>query len=259
MEHQPIAELHTAGSHRIERLRHETRRRRLTVLRKAFVTPNILRVTLGGPDLAGFASPGADDHVKLFLEGGAGTEGERRDYTPRRHDPAAGELDIDFALHDGGPATAWALAANKGSDLEIGGPRGSTIVPADFDWYLLIGDETALPAIGRRIEELRAGANVTSIVAVRDKAEEQAFATRARHEAIWLHRPIERADDPAPFLSALKALDLPAGDGFVWIGAEAHVSRALRAYLVEERGHPLHWLKAAGYWLKGEAGAHEKM
>ena len=50
--------------------------------------------------------------------------------------------------HDGGPATSWAKAAVPGDTLEIGGPRGPTIVANDFDWFLLVGDETALPAIG---------------------------------------------------------------------------------------------------------------
>nr|WP_246251703.1 siderophore-interacting protein [Ancylobacter pratisalsi] len=39
-------------------------------------------------------------------------------------------------------ASTWALAARPGDRLEIGGPRGSAIIPADFDWYWLVGDET---------------------------------------------------------------------------------------------------------------------
>ena len=81
-----------------------------------------------------------------------------RDYTPRRYDAGRNELVIDFALHDAGPATDWAAQAEPGQQLAVGGPRGSFVVPDDFDWYLFIGDETALPAIGRRLEELRAGA-----------------------------------------------------------------------------------------------------
>ena len=70
-----------------------------------------------------------------------------RDYTPRRHDAEAGTLEIDFALHEAGPATQWAEQAKVGDLLGVGGPRGSFIVPTDFDWHLLIGDDTALPAI----------------------------------------------------------------------------------------------------------------
>ena len=75
-----------------------------------------------------------------------------RDFTPRRFDSKTATLVIDFALHDAGPATRWALGARAGDRLEIGGPKSSKVVPDDFDGYLLVGDESALPAIGRRVE-----------------------------------------------------------------------------------------------------------
>ncbi|WP_159980538.1 MULTISPECIES: siderophore-interacting protein [unclassified Novosphingobium] len=244
--------------HQITRVRHELRRRTLTVRRTESVTPGMLRLWLGGEELAGFTSLGADDHVKLFVPG-SDEKAEMRDYTPRRYDADANELAVDFALHDAGPATNWARGAAVGDTIEIGGPRGSMVVSPDFDWWLLIGDETALPAIGRRIEELPAGTVVTSLVAVAGLEEEQAITASAAHSALWVHRPLEHADDAAPLLKALSAMTLPDGDGFVWIAAEARVARALRQHVVEEMGHPLQWLKAGGYWVKGEADAHEKL
>ena len=241
--------------HEIVRVRHELRRRRLTVQRVERVTPGMLRVHLGGPELAGFTSLSSDDHVKLFVPG---SEGERRDYTPRSYDPEAGELALDVALHEAGPATRWALEAKPGDVIEVGGPRGSMVVPQDFDWWLLVGDETALPAIGRRLEELPPGVPVTTIVAVAGPGEEQRFGTASAHRAVWVHRPLARADDPAPVLDALAELVLPPGDGFVWVAAEAGVARAVRDH-VEALGHPSEWLKASGYWKKGVADAHEKI
>lgn len=243
--------------HEIRRVRHELRRRTLTVRRKEQVTPGMLRLWLAGDALAGFTSLGADDHVKLFVPNGDG-EPERRDYTPRRYDAAAGELAIDFALHDAGPATDWARRVQPGDPAEIGGPRGSVVVPHDFDWWLLIGDETALPAIGRRLEELPAGTPATALVAVAGPDEQQAFASAASHRTHWVHRPLDRADDPQPLLDALAGLSLPAGDGFVWIAAEATVARALRQHVLETLHHPGQWLKASGYWVQGRADAHEK-
>src|SRR5262249_61061101 len=98
-------------------------------------------------------------HGKLFLpKGPAGAAGAvetaSRDYTPRRYDPAANTLDIEFVLHDAGPATRWATQVQPGQTLQIGGPRGSFIIPTDFDWHLLIGDDTALPAIARPLAAL---------------------------------------------------------------------------------------------------------
>jgi NADPH-dependent ferric siderophore reductase len=196
--------------HEITRIRHEARRRRLIVSRTSRVTPNMLRLHLVGPDLDGFASPAFDDHIKVFVPGEDGAV-EGRHYTPRRHDVEAGELAIDFAVHEAGPVTRWALGARPGDAAEIGGPRGSTVVPDDFDWWLMIGDETALPAIGRRLEDLPAGTPVITIVAVAGPEEEQRFETAARHRDVWVHRPLAQANDPQPFLAALAGLPRGAG------------------------------------------------
>ena len=244
--------------HEITRIRHELRRRALRVRRTEFVTPRMLRLILAGDQLVGFTSLSADDHVKVFAPGEGGVI-ERRDYTPRRYDAAANELALDFALHDAGPVTAWARGVKAGDSAEIAGPRGSLIVSQDFDWWLLIGDETALPAIGRRIEELPEGTPVTSIVGVTGPEEEQLFATRADHRAIWAHRPAVRADDPAALLTALEGHTAPAGDGFIWVAAEGGVARALRKHILEVWRHPAPWLKASGYWAKGKADASEKL
>ena len=245
--------------HEIIRHRHETRRRRLTVAEKDHLTPAMIRIVLTGEELADFVSLGADDHIKLFLPAEDGDRQEKRDYTPRAYDRDARRLTIDFAVHEAGPATRWAIAAQTGDEIEIGGPRGSAVVSPTFDWWLLIGDETALPAIGRRIEELPAGVEVISVVAVASAEEEQTFTTLARHSAIWAHRPGDQADDPTALLSALRDIALPEGDGFVWIAAETTVARAVRDYLSAERGHPREWTKAAGYWRKGEADSHGKL
>ncbi|TPE47468.1 siderophore-interacting protein [Amaricoccus solimangrovi] len=240
--------------HEIVRLRHATRRRRLTVRTVSLVTPGMVRVVLEGPELEGFASAGFDDHVKLFLPGEA--EPLRRDYTPRRHDAEAGTLALDFAIHEAGPATRWAMEAKLGDGLEIGGPRGSVVVSDSFDWWLMIGDETALPAIGRRVEEAAPGARLLTLVAVTGPEEEQRFDTAGDHRAHWVHRPEERAADPEPLLDALAKLDWPEGEGFVWIAAEAGVTKALRAHVLDIRGHPKQWLRASGYWLAEVADAH---
>lgn len=244
--------------HEITRHRHETRRRHLTVRDKTSITPNMIRIVVEGEDLADFVSLGADDHVKLFLP--AGDDGEqRRDYTPRAYDREARTLTLDFAVHDAGPATRWAIDADPGDAIEIGGPRGSAVISPTFDWWLLVGDETALPAIGRRIEELPEGAHVVSVVAVTGPEEEQHFETAARLVPIWAHRPAQDADDPAALLTVLRNIALPEGDGFVWVAGETTVARAVRDHLVTERGHPREWSKAAGYWRKGEADSHGRI
>ena len=240
----------------IRRVRHELKFRELTVTEVSHLTPHMIRVTVAGDDLDGFLSASPDDHVKVFFprEGG---EPERRDYTPRRHDAEANSLVLDFVDHEGGPAADWARGAKVGDPLSIGGPRGSQVIEGDIAHWLLIGDETALPAIGRYIEEMGAGTKVTSLVAVPGPADEQGFDTAAELDSNWIHRPLDAATDPAPYIEALKAIEL-GEKTFVWIAAEAAVARALRAYMTDQRSVPLGWLKASGYWIKGEADASEK-
>ena len=243
--------------HQITRMRHETRRRTLTVSAIENLGPAMRRITCTSPELHDFVSASADDHIKLFFTQPDG-ETVMRDFTPRRFDTAAGTLTIDFALHEAGPATQWAASAQVGDALAIGGPRGSAVVPDDFDWYLLIGDESALPAIGRRIEELRAGVPVTSLVVVDDRAGEQHFASAAAWTGHWVHRATTPGDDAARLLAALAGMTLPAGEGFVWIAAESAVARAVRGDVVDRLGHPREWVKAAGYWTRGLADAADK-
>lgn len=242
---------------RIDRVRHELKFRSLKVESVIRLTPGMLRITFSGEDISDFVSLAPDDHLKILVPTSSG-EIERRDYTPRRYDPQARTLVVDFAIHDAGPATRWALDAKPGDKLEIGGPRGSAVVSSDVKRWLLIGDETALPAIGRRIEEAEEGSHIISIVAVTGSDERQTFETRADLATLWAHRPLSRAADPDALLSLVKTVELQP-ETFVWIAAEAAVARAIRAYLVEEPGISRSWIKAAGYWVKGKADAHEKL
>jgi NADPH-dependent ferric siderophore reductase len=245
----------TADAPVIERVRHELKRRSLIVVETEEVTPQMLRIKLAGPDLKDFISLAPDDHIKIFVEDGEKIE--RRDYTPRRYDADAGTLVLDFALHEAGPATRWALDARIGSVLDIGGPRGSAVVKGVTRW-LLIGDETALPAIGRRIEEAEAGTRITAIATVAGREEEQVFETRADLVMHWIHRAPAEVTNPFPIFDLLETLPIEPNT-FAWIAAEASVARAVRTYLVDRRNHPLPWLKAAGYWSLGKADAHEKI
>lgn len=240
----------------ITRHKHDIRRRLLTVCAVEKLTPHMIRITLAGDDLIDFVSLSPDDHIKLFFPDANG-EKVMRDYTPRRF--SSTELVLDFAIHEAGPATLWAKEAKVGDTLAIGGPRGSAVVSAPVDWWLLIADETALPALGRRLEELPAGVKVITLTAIPDEADRQVIETKAQHEEHWVIRPEEEATNPASLLAALAKIQLPKeGNGFIWIAAEAQVARALRSYAQDELNHPPQWMKAAGYWTKGLADTPDK-
>jgi len=245
--------------HQVTRLRHEIRRRTLTVQTIEALGPNMRRITFSCDDLSDFNSASPDDHIKLFFPVPGEEKPLMRDYTPRRFDIAAGVLVIDFALHEAGPATQWAIGAAPGDTLPIGGPRGSAVVPDDFDWYLLIGDETALPSIGRRTEELRENVPVITAVVVDGPDSEQVFAAKSAWQGLWAHRGGAQSggkDDAARLIAALGGVDLPAGEGFVFIAGETEMARAVKSYVVDTLGHRREWVKAAGYWTRGEADSH---
>jgi NADPH-dependent ferric siderophore reductase len=242
--------------HELTRVRHDLVRRTLDVVEVTYITPAMLRLTLGGESLSNFVTLAPDDHVKVIV--GEGDAEVRREYTVRAFDVVNQLITLDFAMHDAGPVTDWARSARVGDRIVVAGPRGSGVVPDDFDWWLMIGDETGMPAIARRLEELAADRRVMTIVAVTDAREQQTFATRTDHTARWIHRPLDRADDPAPYLSALAGWTPPPGEGFIWIATESTVARALRTYALNELRHPLAWMKAAGYWSKGLADTPEK-
>ena len=242
----------------IHRVTHEIKRRRLQVLRVVDITPRMRRVTLGGPELAGFISLGSDDHIKLlfpqnaqeqaalespsFSIKGDGPQPAMRDYTPRRYDLDIGELDIDFVLHGDGPASTWAEQVQVGQHLYIGGPRGSMIVPDIFDSYLLIGDETAIPAIARRLEELPAGRKVLAVIEIADAAEQQVLSSAAKVEVIWVLRG---QDD---LLDVVRNLTLPSGTLYSFVATETKLSRQVRRVLLDTHKVDEQYLKAVGYW-----------
>ncbi|MBW8759638.1 MAG: siderophore-interacting protein [Burkholderiales bacterium] len=231
---------------RVERVRHELKRRELTVQAVETLTPHFRRITLTDDSLSDFVSASFDDHIKVFL-GDA-----RRDFTPRSFDNAARELVIEFALHGDGPAAEWAARAAPGDTLAIGGPKGSLIVPLDYDWHLLAGDETAFPAVARRLEELPAGAKATVVLKAADAADRRAFASAADVGLTWVS-----TDDE--LLDAVRALSLPEGDGYAWCAGEAACMAALRRELVEVKGHPGEAIRAAAYWKRGAQGHHENL
>lgn len=251
-----------------QRVRHETRRRLLDVVGVSDITPTMRRITLKG-DMDGFASPGHADHIKVFIfpagvaphlppEGGEFAAAERpqmRDYTPRAWDVDKGTLDIDFVLHGDGPASGWAAQAKIGQKLLIGGPRGSLIVPSAFDWYLLIGDETAIPALARRIAELPAQARVLAIVEVDNVSEHQPFPGEADVSLTYVYRNGAAPGSTSLMLDRLKVTSFPAGTAFAYVAGEAVMSKAVRAHLTDARGFNPEYVKAAGYWALGVADA----
>jgi NADPH-dependent ferric siderophore reductase len=259
-----------------ELVRHPLKARLLRVVSVRDLAPRFRRIVLAADDLSDFASLAADDHIKVFFPPSAGekpalpTFGEQgpvfpesatrpttRDYTPRRIDRARGELTLEFVIHGHGPASTWAANAQAGHWLGIAGPRGSRIVRPVFDWYLLAGDETALPAIGRFIEELPQGKPVHAYIEVDGPEHHIDLPARPGLAVQWLHRAGAEPGSGGLILDALRAATLPPQRGYAWLAAESSQMRAARAWLLDAGGFTAGNLHGAGYWKRGVAD-HDK-
>lgn len=245
----------------IELVWHDLTPRLLEVRRVTRLSPRMVRVTFGGDQLDGFCHAAPDDHVKVFFpERGAElpvmpTLGEdgleppppgaplpiHRDYTVRCLRRDERELDIDFALHGHGPGTSWAAQATPGQRLGILGPRGSTMVPLTFDWYLLGADETALPALAAWLEQLPADACVTAFAEISNKSEMLSEV----QGVTWLER-----DDGQTLQEAIENHQNPEGDGYIWIAGEATGLKPIRRH-IRASGHHRDWMEIDGYWKRG--------
>jgi NADPH-dependent ferric siderophore reductase len=238
--------------------------RELHVLRATSIAPRMRRITLGGDQLAGFSSPAPDDHVVLFFvddDQPVPTSDDparrpiwdvrppTRDYTPRRVDLAAGELDIDFVLHGHGIASDWAAAATGGERIVVGGPRGS-LVTEGFAHYLLVGDESASPAIARRLEELPAGTSAHAVLEVAGPEDELDLTSEAAIEVTWVHRGEAEPGTTDLLVNAVRSLTLPDSPTFTYLAGETDAVRRLRAHVLGERGMNKAWLRASGYWKR---------
>lgn len=252
------------------RVRHELKFRRLVVVEAADLTPNMRSLTFESPELRDFPSASFDDHLKLMLPATPDTpfeapemtpEGPRfkgpapalRDFTPRAFDREAGRLTLELALHPGGIASDWARAARAGDHIAIAGPRGSTVIPLDYDWHVLAGDESALPAIARRLDELPASAKAYVFVETAHESDRRALASKANVRIEWL------AASETALADALRAATKPPGEGFVWAAGEASSMRRVRDVLRDVHGLNSSHSRVSAYWKRGTADHHEDL
>ncbi|MGW0249448.1 siderophore-interacting protein [Nocardia goodfellowii] len=248
--------------------------RELEVLRTEMFGSALLRLTFGGPELEGFESHAPTEHVRLVFPDADGTlrlpekvglslKWPRplpvsREYTVRRYDAAAGELDIDFALHPGGFAATWAARATPGTRVYIAGPPGGLVVPDTYDRYLLAGDITALPAMARWLETLPPTASGWAFIEVADASEVIELTAPQGFQITWLFRDGVAAGHSEVLVQAVRAVPVPVGERvYAWVAGEAVTVRPLRRWLREDFGSAPADHLVTGYWKRGVADFEE--
>ncbi|WP_339650304.1 siderophore-interacting protein [Halopseudomonas pelagia] len=223
--------------------------RTLHVISKQTVTPNMLRVTLGGDGMLDFPEDQAGGYIKLMFTTEAESKPLMRTYTIRKQ--REDQMDVDFVLHsDRGPASNWATHCKVGDSIVVGGPGLKKPLDHSADYFLLVGDMTALPAISVNIEALPADAQGAAILEVIDQADIQPLNAPAGMELIWIinHQPGQR---PEALASRVRQLHWPDGRVNVWAACEFTGMRALRQYFRDERQVDRGDLYISSYWKQG--------
>ncbi|AKM11464.1 siderophore-interacting protein [Croceicoccus naphthovorans] len=228
---------------------------RYTVLGKQRITPNMMRVTLGGDGMATLRPDAEGGYFKLRFAG----DGEKpavRSYTIRHQ--RADSVDVDFVVHGegghAGPAVEWALSVEVGFTIEAGGPGPAKQLRPDMDRYLIAGDMTALPAIGVNLAALTAKAKGLAVIEVQSEDDKQDLIHPAGVEVRWLVNP-EPGTQPDLLADALRDGGWSDGTTYGWAAAEFGSMQGLRAYLRDERGLDRDHLYISSYWKYGEDDA----
>ncbi|VWX55817.1 siderophore-interacting protein [Sphingorhabdus sp. 109] len=224
----------------------------LKVIDSMRLTPNMHRVILGGDGLAGFPAERSGGYVKLMLPDAGGGRPLMRTYSIRSQSETG--IAIDFALHgpdgDSGPATSWALEAQAGDLIRLGGPGDAKPLPTGRGPFLLVGDMTALPAISVNLEGLPADATGDAILLVRDEEDKQ---TLAKPDGVTVHWLVDAELGAHPALLADAARQLPAVEelAYAWVACEFEAMKLLRQFLRVEQGFGPDRLYISSYWKRG--------
>lgn len=239
---------------------------RLTVLDKTRLTPNMLRITLGGDALSDFPADSEGDYVKLVFaadmlpEGITGGKKQlMRSYTVRAFDRAASSLTLDFVDHgDNGPASAWGVNCQPGDAIDIRWPGPVKKVDNDADWFFLAADMTALPALSVNLEQMPADAHGYAVIEVISEADIQSLDAPAGVDIDWV---INAHPDQENCLlaDAVRAKDWKEGRVSVWLAAEFAAMKAIRGYFHNSRQVPHTDMYASSYWKMGDTDEGNKM
>lgn len=233
------------------------------------LSPQLVRVVLGGEGLAGYvAGDAADQYVNcMFRPSGAPYEvpfddeqvrdldREQRPFprriTVRHWSAEARELTLDIAVHgDIGHAGRWALAAQPGDRLQMRGPGGSYHPHPDAATYLLVGDESALPAIAASAEAAPAGSRVVVVAEVEDADGEIELGSPGALEVYWVHRAGHAGGLESLLADAVAKLSFE-GVVSAFVHGEAEETRAVRRHLLSTGVVDLEHLSCSPYWRRG--------
>jgi NADPH-dependent ferric siderophore reductase len=242
----------------------------VAVRRVETVGARLVRVTLAGPELAGFAVdlPGASVRLLLPSAGATGLvlptwrgnefllpDGQRpviRSLTPLRVAADSLELDVAILMHGNGPASQWATTAAPGNVVAVSGPGRGYSIAEEAPAFLLVGDESALPAIGQLLAALPPAAPAQVHIEVADPDGRVPLPRRGPTTLHW-HDLAPGTAPGATLVAAVREADIIPG-AQIWAAGEAAAMQRIRRHLFEDRGLPRAQATVRGYWKVGRGG-----
>ena len=227
-----------------------------TLMRSEQLTPHLRRIVLDASTMPDWESSGVPDEALLLViadpkTGAVDLPGEHngnnferaRWYTVRRFDPESRELTIDVVGHDVGLATRWARRALPGDPVGVSSVRTWYDRPDDARWQLLVGDITAVPAIGRIIEEQSESIETLVRIEITDSRDQIEFPAGDNVRVEWVHNSGDSRLD-----ELVRTAVMSEGPGYTFAAGEAAATRAVRRHLRHELGQPASRYSVIGYW-----------
>ena len=240
--------------------------RDLVIVRTRQLTTNMKRITLGGEELNGFPENQEGSYIKLWFPWPGETEinmpsedGQRgpgngpmmRTYTISNFDASSLELDIDFVIHgDEGPASGWALNAKPGNRITISGPGAGNMIDTSADWFFMVGDMTALPALTANLKTLPDEAKGYFVMEIIESSDKQELSKPDGIEMHWVINP-NPGEDNDILLDRVRELPFYNGRAAVWTACEFSKMRKLRHYFRQEKNVDRFDVYASSYWKNG--------
>ncbi|MCG2799336.1 MAG: siderophore-interacting protein [Cellulomonas sp.] len=282
------------------------------------LTPHFRQLTFIGDDLSTFGTDGLDQRIKILVPFEDGTtcsldqpswyqhwrtlptdrRNPIRTLTVRAVRPWANELDVIVASHGGtGPLGRWLQRVRPGDEVVVVGPdarsldcgQGIDFRPGPAERIVLLGDETAAPAVAAICEQLPAWRRALVLVEVPTAGDRLPVEHGPHVDLRWLpraHGPVgsrlvpavrallDHAGNRLDGARTAQAQHVPEIDVdtellwevptagasaqlYVWLAAEAAVVKALRRVLVHEHGLDRRAVAFMGYWRHGVAERSE--